>query len=256
MQTDYGLLGKRVLITGASRGLGSVCAEAFAQQGAKLLLAARSEDKLIALNESLDNSSDHQIFAGDLTEEEEIDKLAHFAEAFGEVDVILHVMGGGLGMHDPLLDWCEFDLLFKTNIAAAAAINRQMIPCMMKRKTGNVVHVGSIAGREATGSVGYNSVKAALAAYIRTLGRELADSGVIVTGISPGGFWAPENSWVRFKQRDPELLEKVIAEKQPRKKLAQAEEILPVMLFLASRMATMMTGCCVPIDGGEGLSYV
>ncbi len=247
---------KRVIITGASRGLGQVCAESFAKEGSKLLLAARSQDSLEKIKESLANPDAHRIYAGDLTKPDEIEKLIETAEEFGDIDVILHVMGGGLGMGDPLLKWGEFDTLFKTNLASAAEINRLIIPRMIERKTGNIVHVGSISGREATGSVGYNSVKAALAAYTRSLGRELADTGVIVTGILPGGFWAPDNAWVRFEKREPELVKKIISERQPRKKLGEAKEIIPMMLFLASRRATMMTGCCVPIDGGEGMAYL
>jgi 3-oxoacyl-[acyl-carrier protein] reductase len=255
MNDVEGFKGKRVVITGASRGLGQVAAGALAKAGARLLLAARSADRLEEIRASLAAPDTHAIHAADLSNAEEVEGLARAADAFGETDVILHVMGGGLGLRDPLLNWEEFSLLFRTNVASAVEINRMIIPSMVKRGAGNVVHVGSIAGREATGSVGYNSVKAALAAYIRSLGRELADTGVVVTGISPGGFVAPENSWVRFKDRDPALLEQVIAERQPRKKLGSAEEIIPMIMFLASRQATMMTGCCVPIDGGEGLGY-
>jgi 3-oxoacyl-[acyl-carrier protein] reductase len=253
---DYwSLKGKRVLLTGASKGLGRVCAEAFEQVGAELLLCARSADRLQTLVESFGEPAKHDVFVGDLRDPEQVGVLAERAGEFGPIDVVLHAMGGGLGMSKPLLEWGEFDALFTTNLASAAELNRLLVPAMIDRGRGNVVHVGSIAGREATGSVGYNSVKAALAAYIRTLGRELADTGVIVTGISPGGFWAPENSWHRFKDRDPELLAQVIAERQPRKKLGDASEIVPVMLFLASDQATMMAGCSVPIDGGEGVTY-
>ena len=127
---------------------------------------------------------------------------------------------------------------------------------MIERETGNIVHVGSIASSEAVGSVGYNTAKAGLAAYSRSLGREVAKSGVIVTAILPGGFWAPENSFERFRERDPESLAKLIAEKQPRGKMGDADEILPLIFFLVSRQATMMAGCCVPIDGGEGVAYL
>lgn len=256
LEDTYCLKDKRVIITGASRGLGQICAEAFGKEGSRLLLAGRSQDRLEKIRESLRSPDTHKIYAGDLTKRKEIEKLVKAVGAFGDIDVILHVMGGGLGLRSPLLKWEEFDTLFKTNLASAAEINRLMIPGMIERKTGNIVHVGSLAGSEAVGSVGYNSIKAALAAYTRSLGRELAASGVIVTGILPGGFWAPANSWVRFKERDPKLLKRIIAERQPRKKLGAAEEIIPMMLFLASRQATMMTGCCVPIDGGEGLTYV
>lgn len=251
----FDLQNKRILITGASRGLGQVCATAFANEGARLLLTARAEDRLEKIRKELIRSEEHRTYAGDLTLPAEIEKLIWVAEDFGEIDVVIHVMGGGLGMRNPLLSRDEFDTLFKTNVASAAEINRFLIPGMIDRKAGNIVHVGSLAGREAVASVGYNTVKAGLAAYIRSLGRELASTGVIITGLSPGGFWAPDNAWVRFKERDSKLLGQVVAERQPRGRLADAEEIIPMLLFLASHQATMMTGCCVPIDGGEGITY-
>lgn len=255
-QDPWSLAGKRVLITGASRGLGRSCAEAFAKAGCRLLLAARAKEHLEQVRASLDTPEEHTVCTGDLTRLQDVEALAAAAEAFGDLEVMLHVMGGGLGLTDPLLGWEAFDTLFRTNLAAAAELNRRLIPRMIERKTGNVVLVGSIASTEAVGSVGYNAIKAALAAYTRTLGRKLADTGVIVTGILPGGFWAPDNVMARFQQRDPERLQRIIEERYPRKRLGDAAEVVPLMMFLASRQATMMTGCCVPIDAGEGLTYV
>lgn len=248
--------GKRILITGASRGLGQSCAEAFAKQGSLLLLTGRTAERLVQVKASLQRPGDHKVFAGDLTKLEQLERLSAVVEEFGEIDVILHVMGGGLGLHDPLLTWEDFARLFQTNLAVAAEINRWVIPRMIAQKTGNIVHVGSIASTEAVGSVGYNTIKAALAAYTRSLGRLLAPTGVIVTGVLPGGFLAPENAMVRLQQRDPKALKELIEARQPRKQLAGPDELMPLMMFLASRRATMMTGCCVPIDAGEGLTYV
>lgn len=149
----------------------------------------------------------------------------------------------------------DFLKLFKLNLAAAAEINRLVVPDMRKRRRGNLVHVGSIASSEAVGSVGYNTVKAALAAYVRTLGRELAGSEIIVTGILPGGFLAPENSMERLSARKPEAMEKFIRERLPRKRIGRAEELIPMILLLCSDAASMMAGCLVPMDAGEGKTY-
>ena len=140
-------------------------------------------------------------------------------------------------------------------MGAAAEINRKIVPDMIERKSGQVVHVCSIASQEATGSVGYNTVKAALAAYVRTLGRELADSGVVVTGVLPGAFYAPGNAWKRLEEKSPEVVEKFINDNLPRKRIAEADEVVPLILFLASDAASMMSGSCVPIDAGEGKAY-
>ena len=189
-------------------------------------------------------------------DEEELNKgIEKAAEFLGGIDVVLHVAGGGLGLREPLPNSDDLIKLFTLNVAVAAGINRLVVPEMIKRKSGNLVHVASISSAEATGSVGYNTAKAALAAYVRTLGRELAASGIVVTGILPGGFYAPGNSWERLKAQKPEVVEDFIKERLPRGFLGKAEELIPMILLLCSDAASMMGGCLVPIDAGEGRSY-
>lgn len=248
---------KKILITGASKGLGSVCAKALADHNACLVLMARSEEKLEEVRSSCKNPEKHSSIALDLTDAKELHEGVRRAREFlGEIDVILHVVGGGLGLRDPLLGSEDILKLFTLNVAVAAEINRVLVPDMMKRKSGNIVHVASIASSEATASVGYNTVKAALAAYVRSLGREIAGSGVVVTGILPGGFYAPGNSWERLKTEKPEVVEKYIKERLPRGFLGNAEELIPIILLLCSDAASMMGGCLVPVDAGEGTSYL
>ena len=249
--------GKSILITGASKGLGYVCAQEFEKHGARLVLAARSVDKLEQLKDSFSDPSKHLAFAGDLADQKNIEDLVN--KGFGHTggfDIVLHVLGGGYGFRDPLLTWDQLETLHTINIGVAAEINRLVVPEMIKKQFGRLVHVGSIASHEATGSVGYNTVKSALAAYVRSLGRELAESGVIVNGALPGAFYAPENSWRRLEVAKPEVVREFIEKNLPRKKIADADEVLPLIFFLASEAASMMSGCCVPIDAGEGKSYV
>ncbi|MEK8023049.1 MAG: SDR family oxidoreductase [Candidatus Hydrogenedentota bacterium] len=244
------------MITGASRGLGQVCAHALAATGATLVLMARTEDRLRAVVDSCQNPEKHLAVAADLTDVNELRRGVEEATAFlGQVDVVLHVAGGGLGLRDPLLMSADLMKLFTLNLAVAAEINRLVAPSMIERRTGNLVHVCSIASGEATASVGYNTVKSALAAYVRSLGRELAGAGVVVTGIAPGGFTAPGNSWERLAAEKPAVVSKFVDERLPRKFLAKAEELIPLILFLCSESASMMGGCLVPIDAGEGRAY-
>ena len=88
------------------------------------------------------------------------------------------------------------------------------------------------------------------------LGGELASNGIIATGILPGGFYAPGNSWERLEKQKPEVVQKFIEEKLPRKIMGKAEEIIPLILFLCSQAASMMGGCLVPIDAGEGKAFL
>jgi 3-oxoacyl-[acyl-carrier protein] reductase len=248
---------KNILITGASKGLGFVCSKAFESQGARLVVAARSSDKLENLRNSFLDPSKHLVFEGDLMDRNNIEALVSKGlEHTGGFDIVLHVLGGGYGFRDPLLTWDQLETLHKVNVGVAAEINRLVAPEMIAKRSGRLVHVGSIASQEATASVGYNTVKSALAAYVRSLGRELAESGVVVTGILPGAFNAPENSWRRLEVNKPEVVKEFIEKNLPRKKIADADEVLPLIFFLASESASMMSGCCVPIDAGEGKSYV
>ena len=248
---------KSILITGASKGLGYVCAQEFEKQGAQLVITARSSDKLEKLKNSFSSPERHLIVSGDLTNYKNIESLLKRGlEHSGGFDIVLHVLGGGYGFRDPLITWEQLETLYRVNIGVAAETNRLIVRDMVNKKNGRLVHVGSIASHEATASVGYNTVKAALAAYVRSLGRELAESGVVVSGILPGAFYAPENSWERLKASKPEVVKEFIEKNLPRRRIADVDELLPLIFFLAGKAASMMSGCCVPIDAGEGKSYV
>lgn len=251
-----GIEGKKILITGASRGLGSIAAKAFSALGAELVLFARSKVLLETIAHSCQQPDKHAVVAVDLldvlTISDAVNEAIHF---LGQIDVVLHVAGGGLGLRESLLEAADLLKLFTLNVASAAEINRLVVPAMQKRKNGNLVHVGSIAGCEAVASVGYNTAKAALSAYVRSLGNELARSSLVVAGIQPGGFLAPGNSWERLSAEKPEVVEQFIQQRLPRGYLAQAEELVPLLTFLCSDAASMMAGCMVPIDAGEGKHY-
>ncbi len=253
----YNFEGKRILLTGASKGLGAVTAKAFADNGAKMVITARSADLLDKLKNSLHNPDQHLAFVADLTQPNKSKELVKESERhLGGIDVVIHCAGGGLGLKDPLLSLQDFRKLYELNVGIALGINQLVIPKMIEKREGNVVHVCSIASSEATGSVGYNVSKSALSAYVRSLGREIASTGVIVTGILPGAFLGPLNSFVRLRDRNPDAYKDFIQERLPRKRIGKADEILPLLLFLSSESASMMSGCCVPIDAGEGLSFL
>lgn len=218
---------------------------------------ARSAAPLKELRDSLFDCKRHQFLAVDLTDVRRLRKGINRAIEFLDgVDVVLHAAGGGLGLRDPLLPYEDMLKLLQLNILVAAEINRLVIPHMRKNQSGNLVHIGSIASSEATASVGYNTAKAALAAYVRSLGRETAGSGIIATGILPGGFYAPGNSWERLKSKNPGAVRRFVAERLPRKFLGRSEELIPMLLLLCSDSASMMSGCMVPMDAGEGQAYL
>lgn len=253
----FNLKNKKIIITGASKGLGAVSAAALAEMEVRLVLMARTKSQLEEVRQSCRNPDNHLIVPADLTDPKELHKGIQSANEFlGGIDVALHIVGGGLGMHDPLLGANDFIKLLTLNLCVASEINRMIVPDMIKQGGGNLVHVASIASIEATGSVGYNTSKAALAAYVRSLGNQMAGAGIVVTGILPGGFHAPGNAMDRLEKAKPEIYKNFIEERLPRKFMGKAEEIVPLLLFLCSDKASMMGGCMVPVDAGEGKAYL
>ena len=115
---------KNVLITGASKGLGYVCSQAFESQGARLIVAARSLDKLEELRNSFLDPSKHLAFAGDLVDPKNIEALVNKGlEHTGGFDIVLHVLGGGYGFREPLLTWDQLETLHRINVGVAGHQN-------------------------------------------------------------------------------------------------------------------------------------
>jgi 3-oxoacyl-[acyl-carrier protein] reductase len=249
--------GKRVLITGASRGLGHVAALAFAEAGARVLVTGRTREPLEALLAAMPSAGRHEVFAADLLADGQVDALTAFVrERLGVPDVVLHALGGGYGFRDSLLSRQQFSILHDLNLGIGAELNRLLIPAMTESGGGRIIHVGSIASGEAVGSVGYNTVKAALAAYVRSLGREIAGQGVVVSAVLPGAFFGPENAFRRLEARSPDVVKDFVERRLPRRRVGDAGEILPLIFLLAGPEASMMAGSCVPIDAGEGVAYL
>jgi 3-oxoacyl-[acyl-carrier protein] reductase len=249
-------LSKRIIVTGASRGLGSIACEALAKRGAKIAMLSRSKKEMDNLKNRLKNPSSHISIKVDLLRNNAIKLAIKKAKKFlKQIDIVLHVAGGGFGLKEKLIKNEDLKMLLQINLGAAAEINRLVVGGKTKSQFLKLVHIGSIASNEAVASVGYNVSKSALATYVRSLGRELYKSKVIVTGILPGGFIAPGNAMDRLRKKNIKDYKKFIKTRLPRGLMGAADEILPVLLFLCSKHSSMMGGCLVPIDAGEGKAY-
>ena len=256
LNLDREFSGKRIIVTGSSRGLGAVVCEALAERNAKIAMFSRSKKEMDNLKNKLKNPKNHISIKVDLLKNNEINSAIKKAKNFlKQIDIVLHIAGGGYGLKEKLINDLDLKKLFQVNIGAAAEINRLIVKSKKKNHLLKLIHVGSIASNEAVGSVGYNTAKAALAAYVRSLGRELYNNKVIVTGILPGGFIASGNAMDRLKKKNLSAYNKFIKTRLPRRSMGNVSEVLPMLLFLCSKHSSMMGGCLVPMDAGEGKSY-
>lgn len=182
---------KIVLITGASSGIGEGCARKFASQGAKLILNARSVDKLEMLAKELKEkyATESYIMPFDVRDRKAASEaLASLPDEWKVIDVLINNAGLVIGVdkeHEGNLD--EWDIVIDTNIKSLLAMTRMVVPGMVERGRGHIINIGSIAGDAAYpgGSV-YCATKAAVKALSDGLRIDLVDTPLRVTNIKPG----------------------------------------------------------------------
>ena len=245
-----------ILITGITSGLGLDLAREYYKQGHRLILIGRN---LIRVKSLFDVKSLQPVILFDMDfdciNDANINSLQAELDLFGYPDCAIHCAGGGLRLSHPSLSVHEMTRLWNANFLGALAINSILIPKMVESKKGRLIFVGSMAGRQAIGSVGYNTVKAALNAYVRTLGNSLVSDSVLVCGINPGDFLATNNAMTRLQVNNPEFFKNVVQKRNPRGRLATSSEIVEVISYLAFNANFLLAGSMLATDAGGGLAY-
>jgi short-subunit dehydrogenase len=179
----------RILITGASRGIGEAVAEELARRGARLALAARSESALQKVAGRLSaNGAETHVIPADVSKEADVKAMVAMAEeVLGGLDVLIN--NAGLGLSGPVKDIKpeDFRYVLEVNVVAALVASQAALPAMLRRKAGHIVNVGSVASHVATPKLGgYSATKFALKALSDAMRMELRDRGIRVTLICPG----------------------------------------------------------------------
>ena len=250
------LKNKTFIITGATKGLGEVVSKYFSLEGMTLILLGRDKKALKMIKNTCSKKSSIYTYTFDLLDNESVTKnIKKVMNKFNTIDGVIHIAGGGYGFREPLLDYNKFLTLLNLNLLSIVTINNLVIPQMVKNKKGNILHIGSIAGVEAVASVGYNTSKAALNGYVRSLGNEFAKDNIIINGINPGGFEAPNNAMARLKVNNKDAYDDFVNKKLPRNKMGNATELLEMIKLLSSDNASMLCGSMITMDAGEGNSY-
>lgn len=248
------LSGKRVLITGGTKGVGRAVTELFLAQGAKVVTSARQA--------SADMPHGSLVLA-DLSTREGCDALASEAKRrLGTVDILVHVLGGSSapGGGFAALDDERWHSELNVNLFPAVRLDRALLPDMLERGEGVIIHVTSIQSRlplpEAT--TAYAAAKAALSTYSKSLSKEVSPKGVRVVRVSPG--WVETESSVALAERlakeagtNYEGGKQIIMDSIggiPLGRPSAPSEVANLIAFLASPRAASITGAEFVIDGG------
>lgn len=184
------LAGKVVLITGASSGFGEDAALLFAKEGCKLILAARRADRLQSVADRVRAAGAQvAVFPADVTQRADIEALALKAvEAFGQVDILFNNAGfGRLNWFETLEPERDIELQVRVNLLGVIQVTRALLPHMLRRRSGHIINMSSVAGWIAAPSYTvYAATKFGVRAFTDALRREVAPFGVKVSGIYPG----------------------------------------------------------------------
>ena len=245
-----GIENKRVLVTGASKGIGKAIAIALAQEGARCLIVARSAENLELVRTSMSNPDRHSIVAADLMESDGINAVFKTVETFGKIDMVVHNLGGSAGVFDimaPATDWAK---VWHFNVGICQELNRKLLPEMIQQKWGRVVHISTLSTTTYNGYAPYVSAKCALNGYIKTLSRHVARHNVVVSAVSPGAIFSEGRHFARLQKEDPAQLEKYFDEHLPSRRLGTAEDVATAVTYLCSEQAAFLAGAILPVDGG------
>ncbi len=256
---DLDLAGRSVIVTGASRGIGYAIAEAFAREGARLTICARTAGPLDEARDRLASESggEVQAVAGDVTDAAACERIVAAAvERYGGIDALVNNAGGSQRSDDFDARWLgTFDANVRS-VVRLMTLAKPHLASAVANGGGAVVNISSIYGRESGGGPEYNSMKAAQIALSKAFALDWAREGIRVNTVAPGSIAFEGGGWGRRLVEDPEGMRDFIARNIPSGRFGRVDEIGNVVAFLCSPRASWIIGAALNVDGGQSRSNI
>lgn len=256
---DLKLIGKVAIVSGGNKGLGAACAEVLASEGARIFLTARNDADLTAVKENLIGkyNADVGTFATDITDAGAGDRIVAAAlDQFSQIDIIVNGAGaarGGLFWEIEDHTWRE---AFELKFLGAVKLIRAAIPHMRSRRSGRIVNIIGMFGREpANRALPASAVNAAFMAINKGLSQELGKDGIFVNAVDPGPTRSERilrlfEDMARANNTTPEALENDFKSRIPIGRLGEVDEVARIVAFLASEASGNVNGTVLAVDGG------
>jgi NAD(P)-dependent dehydrogenase (short-subunit alcohol dehydrogenase family) len=243
---DLQLTGKRVLVTGGTRGIGRAIVGAFVDEGAVVGFCARDSTEVEATTEALRSRGDA---TGSIVDVGDGDALAAWvqksADAFGGLDVVVANVSA-LAVPDTEENWqasMNVDLMHTVRLVRAA------MPHLERSDAASIIAISSVSGRESDFASGpYGTAKTAIVGYIHGLALQLADKNIRANTVSPGNTYFEGGFWQGVETGNPALFEFAVG-LNPTGHMGTPEEIAAPVVFLASPAASRVSGANLVVDG-------
>ena len=242
--------GKNVVVAGGSRGIGRSIAHAFAAEGASVSICARGAEQLESTRAELARHGG-KVHAGvcDLSDGTAVRRyVTEAGTALGGIDVLVN-NASGFGRTDDEAGWAAS---INVDLMASVRASEAALP-FLARQGGSIIHITSISGLEASlRTPPYGAAKAAVIHYAGTQALALAPKRIRVNTIAPGSIEFPGGVWDINKRNNPKLYDSILRS-IPWGRYGTPEEIAKVAMFLASDLASWVTGQTIVVDGGQML---
>lgn len=253
---DLELKDRRVLVTGSSSGIGFAIAKAFLAEGARVLVTGRGQAALDAAIGNFRASFGHDRaigVAGDLTHPSTTASVLNAATTeMDGLDILVLNLGSGRSPSGIDVDSDEWIRVLHLNLISAMDTLKQAVPILRLAQNPSVVFVGSIAGLEDIGApIAYAAAKAGLTQAMKAASRLLGTDGMRVNMVAPGNIYFEGGTWDRKLKEDAAKVKTMLQAEVPLNRFGNVEEVAAVVLFLASKQASFITGACITVDGGQ-----
>ena len=238
---------KTALVTGASQGIGEAVARRLASQGARVVLAARNEEKLQRLAAEIEAAGGSaRPLVLDVSQAETFgEKLKSLPDDFAGIDILVNNAGitaDNLLARMSLDDW---EKVLRTNLTGAFGLTKEVVRGMMKKRWGRVINVSSVVGLMGNaGQANYAAAKAGLIGFTKSLARELGSRSITVNVVAPG--------YIQTAMTDklPEQAREELTGSIALKRLGTVDDVATAVLYLASEEAGYITGHTLNVSGG------